>query len=326
MLDEKTGFDIGWDYYSFEMFLPGWLDNSEFDIVINGYKAAKSRMVTQVKNDRFVKKWLLLRINAWRRNRLFDPAVTPEFIRLIDRAKCPITGIKLTCGTGYSSDWSVDRINNDAAYSPGNLVVVSVLANIAKGGFSYGDIRRFAYDDAAQLPEGRDLMRSLTRVEWMRWAAICSHIILVNSGGDIGFDVAPCVTTIPRNIPINSSSSIQIAIGMFVSGFDTKPLNSILAALPKNRRRHLREVVTRAAKVSGGCRSIFGIWFSERLFTEFRIFYKTLSDAEISAVSRVATRTMCSVCEVDIHTENWGAEDAGYNAKNNRISAFAEPV
>lgn len=312
MLDEKTGFDIGWDYFSFGMLLPGWLDKSEFDIAIKGFNAAKSRKVTQVESDRFARKWLLLRTNAWRRNRLFDPAVTPKFIRLIDCAKCPVTGIRLTHGTGGCGDWSVDRINNDAAYSPGNLVMVSALANVAKGGFSYDDMKRFAYDDTAELPIGRDSNRALSRGEWMKWVAICSHVILLNPDGDIGFDVVPCVVAIPRNIPMNRSSAIQMAIGMFVSGHNTNPLNEILSALPKIRRRQLRQVVSRAEKISCGCPSIFGIWFGERLFAEFRLFYKALSDVETNAVMRVAIRTMCSSRRMDIHAENWGAEDAGY--------------
>lgn len=316
MLDEKVGFDIGWDYFSFGMKLPSWLEQNEFVLAFCGFNAAKSRGVTRSDCDRYVKKHMQLRVNAWRRGRLFDPAVTPAFIERIDLLVCPVTKIKLTHGTGGDGDWSVDRINNDAAYSPGNLVIVSVLANAAKGNYSYNEIRRFALDPSATLPAGVDGMRPLTRVEWMRWTSICSHILVsLDSSSHFEFDAVPCVAAVPKNIPMNPSSSLQIAIGLFVSGIDVRPLKEMLAAIPKPKRRVLHQVVARAKKASKGGLSALGIWFNERLFCEFFSFFTSLSCGEKQTISQVSRRTMGSKGSFEICPENWGIEDAGYAPK-----------
>ncbi|MDR5822395.1 hypothetical protein [Caballeronia sp. LZ043] len=42
------------------------------------------------------------------------------------------------------SDWSVDRISNDGAYAPGNLMVMCVKANRAKGAKGYRDVIQLA--------------------------------------------------------------------------------------------------------------------------------------------------------------------------------------
>lgn len=310
MLNEKIGFDIGWDYFSFGMSLPGFLAESEFGLMLRGFSAAKNRRVSQADANRFVRKWLLLRSNAWRRNRVFDSAVTPDFLRYIDVPECPVTEIALTYGTGGPSDWSVDRVNNNAGYSPGNLIIVSALANENKSNFSYEEIKRLALNKDVPLPERQHTMRALTRDEWMRWAAICSHVIVMPDE-KIGFDIFPCVAHIPRNIPMNSSAGLQMAIGLFVSRVDSSPLNAILAGIPKVKRRQLREVLSRAQKLSY-ISSIHGLWLCERLFREFEAFYRGLTKDEEGLVRKLVVRTMCRKMSLDIDMESWATGSDGY--------------
>jgi len=48
--------------------------------------------------------------------------------------------MQLTRDTKTSTDWSADRINNNGAYAPGNIVVLSAKANRAKGNKTFDDI------------------------------------------------------------------------------------------------------------------------------------------------------------------------------------------
>jgi len=314
MLDEKVALEIGWDCYSFGIPLikKRFLDE-EYALLFKGYQAARLRHVKISGFDRFSKKYILLRLNAWRRGRSFDSSIKPDFIRKIDVQYCPITTEKLTHSTGLTSDWSVDRINNDAGYSPGNLVIVSALANMAKDRYTYNEIRHFALDKDAILPGPVDQMRALTKPEWMRWASICSLVVINSEGRSrLEFDVVPCVARLPKNLPMNGSAGLQVAIGLFVSRISTAPLTAALAALPKKKRRELREVLSRAEKVADAGPAVHEIWFHERLFNEFSAFFLSLSESEEDAIYFALTRAFCSKESFSICVEDWAIENAGY--------------
>ncbi|MFM0232885.1 hypothetical protein [Paraburkholderia sediminicola] len=141
--DADIGRALGWDlaYY-------GWTPKEDAPIdVIEGHIAGKSRFGTTTKRPtRFERKWLQLRQNALRRGRVVHEAVTPKYIEFIDYPTCPVTLVELTHGTGEDTDWSVDRVNNDAAYADGNLIVMSTRANKAKGNKSFLELSGLVAD------------------------------------------------------------------------------------------------------------------------------------------------------------------------------------
>ncbi len=132
--------------------------------VREGFEAAAHARQWRQRSDRFVAKWLQLRLSAWRRGRCVANDVTPALLRDIDEARCPITRLPLTHGTLKDTDWSVDRLNNDAAYAASNLAVMSVKANQAKGALSFQQVYA-----RAQLASASD---GLSPVEWLRLAAL----------------------------------------------------------------------------------------------------------------------------------------------------------
>ena len=72
--------------------------------------------------------------------------------------------IELTHGARRGSDWSVDRLNNDGAYAPNNLAVMSTLANQAKGSRCFEHV--YALSQRGQPTDGP------APVEWLRLAAL----------------------------------------------------------------------------------------------------------------------------------------------------------
>lgn len=139
----EIGRALGWDlaYY-------GWNPRDDAPVdVIEGHTAGKAHFGSRRKTpDRFERKWLQLRQNALRRGRVVHEAVTPAYIEFIDYPTCPVTLVELTHGTGEDTDWSVDRVNNDAAYADGNLIVMSTRANKAKGNKSFLELSSLVAD------------------------------------------------------------------------------------------------------------------------------------------------------------------------------------
>jgi len=160
----ETGFDIGWDFARFGR----GLDRASSEgSVLAGYRAGRAHFrVPQHVPDRFVSKWLQLRLNAFRRRRILDQEVTPAYLKRIDCAMCPITLIAMTYAALAKSDWSIDRINNDGAYAPGNLMVMCVRANRAKGAKSFTEVVELA----SGRPDGAVL--GLSKREWARLACV----------------------------------------------------------------------------------------------------------------------------------------------------------
>lgn len=137
---DKIGFELGWDHASHGVQVP---PDCNTDTVKDGYNAGLLQMGRSKPKEaptRYVRKWLQLRRNAWKRKRCFDESITHKYLDVIDVVYCPITRERLTHSTGTDTDWSVDRLNNDGGYVPGNLVVMSVRANKAKDQLSLDDV------------------------------------------------------------------------------------------------------------------------------------------------------------------------------------------
>jgi hypothetical protein len=170
--DTDPGFEIGWDHAHHRL-VPPAEHLLQGHPVRQGWEAGQAVFGTRtLPATRHVRKWLQLRLNAWLRGKVFEGVqVTPHFLRMIDVAICPITGEPLTQGTGGPSDASVDRVNNEAGYAAGNLVVMSKRANQAKSAYGWRDCAGFA----AQIDAGRlGPIDGLTAPQWARLAALAS--------------------------------------------------------------------------------------------------------------------------------------------------------
>lgn len=171
-IDPKGGFDIGWEYAQLGQHLPrseNEADEAAMREVRNGFAAGavhfQRRNATATGEDqRFVRKYLQLKLHAWMRGRIFKEDVTPEYLKRISQDICPITRKPMTVATGRLTDGSVDRLLNDGCYARGNLVMISTGANQAKGKLSYREV----LDIVAFNRE----FRGLSPIEWERMAAL----------------------------------------------------------------------------------------------------------------------------------------------------------
>ena len=172
----EVGRSLGHDLYLYRSHLA--VDSLDAS-VREGFAFAAARRHARVRPDRFARKWLQLRCNAYARGRSFDDKVTPDLLCAIDVIECPVTRIGLTHGSMTDSDWSVDRLNNEAGYAANNLAVMSTRANKAKGQRTFDEVLALA-----RLATPTD---GLSPVEWMRLASLM---------------LGPCFATAPANAPL----------------------------------------------------------------------------------------------------------------------------
>lgn len=172
-LGVDLAFELGWDFAHYGV-TP--MDDAllAWPQLAQGFDAGRQTFgLRTLQPTRHARKWLSLRLNALGRGRVFDTEqVTPRYLQLIDATHCPITREALSHGTGQATDWSVDRVFNNAAYAAGNLAVVSARANLAKASHSLDGALRFA----AECEGGVRDINGLDSAQWARTAVLASFV------------------------------------------------------------------------------------------------------------------------------------------------------
>jgi hypothetical protein len=165
--EDAIGFRIGWDHAHHGLVPPpellldgtpigqGWRAGR----AVFGGPAAPARPWPANRHTRL---WLALRIEAWRAAAPFDLAsVTPNHLAQIEVRRCPARRVAL--GGGVAGDAPaatrpdtprVERLNAEAAYAAGNLVMLSAAAAEAWRGLGVHDlVRRARLAEAAQAAQ-----------------------------------------------------------------------------------------------------------------------------------------------------------------------------
>lgn len=89
------------------------------------------------RSDVYLRKLLNLKVNAYARGIPVSSALSVEYLRSITVTTCPVSGVDLTQGTRAGTDWSLDRLNNNLGYVPGNLCFLATRVNTLKGEGSF---------------------------------------------------------------------------------------------------------------------------------------------------------------------------------------------
>lgn len=125
--------------------------------------------------DVYRRKLLTLRRNAYDRSIPVSSALTSEFLKSISVTVCPISGAHLTQGTMTDTDWSVDRLDNEAGYVPGNVCIMSTRVNRLKNKAQHLDLAHVSIEAVMREGPGalsHTLSGGLTVVETLRLAAL----------------------------------------------------------------------------------------------------------------------------------------------------------
>ncbi len=167
--DPHAGFDIGWDHAHHGLVPPPELLH-EGHPVCQGWQAGKACFGGRtLAASRLVRQWLQLRLHAWHRGRAFELGqITPHYLGQIDVPLCPITRKPLRGGEG-----SIDRVCDQAGYAAGNLAMMSVRANRAKGALRWDEalVNAARAEAAAGGSHG-----GLDAAAWSRLAVLMSFV------------------------------------------------------------------------------------------------------------------------------------------------------
>jgi hypothetical protein len=237
---DRTAFELGWDYAHYRLTPPpdaltdghpvrqGWLAGS----AVFGNRTLKPTPQ--------VRKWLQLRLGAWRRGRAFEGTqVTPNFLSQIDVPACPITRTPLTHASGAGSDASVDRVCNQAGYAAGNLAVMSTRANEAKADLGCRD----ALAVVKQLEaSGLDTLDGLNPLQWSRLAVLMSFATLMKHGEAA---CLPLLVLPPNRLRLlNPVQALQAVLTLAFTEAQAVPrLRELMAHLPAPARHDFQVFV-----------------------------------------------------------------------------------
>ena len=277
----EVGRQLGHDFFSFSRLplQPAWPE-----AVREGFCEAAAQKTCRQAGDRFQRKWLQLRLGAWLRQRAVGDDVTPALLRTIDVRHCPVTREALTHCRLADTDWSVDRLNNDAAYASGNLAVMSVRANRAKGGRSF--------DDVLAAANGQQAAGDLTREEWLRLAVLMEGPAFVTRQ-----HLAPLL---PLVAPL-PCRSVRLAIQQVQRLFTVQAnrpsgknalVKAFLQAAPLERQRaRLRlfaDAIHAGLKDTGPDGHCWDVWLQPQVMQTLQMWRESLDTASWARAAQIA--------------------------------------
>ena len=171
---EHIGFELGWDHAHHGVLPPAPYAQEPSPLrhgLLAGQAAFGARTLSATPAAR---RWLQLRLQAWLRGRGFELfQVTPRYLQAIEVSHCPVTRACLSASSQPDSEPSVDRLRNDGAYAAGNLAVMSIRANQAKGAVGFAQAMQHV-----RTLEDRPVLdiAGLGAAAWRRIALLCSFV------------------------------------------------------------------------------------------------------------------------------------------------------
>ena len=333
-----VGFELGWDYAHYGV-VPPATHLDPLSPVRHGWDAGRQTFGQRtLASNRFVRKWLQLRLNAWLRGRAFEGTqVNPALLRQIDVPVCPITREVLTHGTGELSDASVDRVFNAAAYAGGNLAVMSTRANRAKSDYGSDDAMRFARQ--IELG-GLGQIDGLSAEQWARIAVLTSFVTPLPHARAA---TLPLLVLPPNRLRVlNPVQSLQVMLSLqFVRGGHARRCAALASLMPSADAKQafnsfMLTLLARrvaAGKLAGDAaerRAIEDMWLDPLVQRRWQRLALRLSEADCRWIARTAVeRGLASSgirwLERESATEGWALASAGYatDAVGSRLTATA---
>lgn len=168
---DRCAFDIGWDHARHGLVPPAEMLHAGTP-VCQGWMAGKAVFGRRTMAcSRHTRQWLALRLRAWRENVTFDEqAVTANYLGQIQAEHCPVLRTPLGGAPGSPDAAVVERVNLQASYAAGNLVVMSAQAAVARRGVDL----QHAVRRSRQCESTGDSIQGLDAGAWWRVAALAS--------------------------------------------------------------------------------------------------------------------------------------------------------
>ena len=231
---DRVGFDIGWDHAHHGLVPPAevLLDGTP---VLQGWMAGKAVYGRRtLATRRTTRQWLAIRLLAWRRGIHFETQqLNANYLAQIHTEHCPISRQRLGGAPGQDDAAVVERINPEAAYAAGNLVVMSQLATRAWHGLDVMAAMRQVRAQEAGAPAQAGLDT----------AARCRLAVLRSFATPLPFHEAarlPLAVLPPNRVRLlNAVQGLQVLVTrLFMTPGWAARCRQLAALLPAHTLRH----------------------------------------------------------------------------------------
>ncbi len=294
---DATGFEIGWDHAHYRL-TPPPQQLTVANPVRQGWQAGAAVFGSRtLKPTPQVRKWLQLRLNAWRRDLGFEGVqVTPHFLAQIDVPHCPITRLALSRGNGAGNEAAVDRVCHQAGYAAGNLAVTSMRVNQAKAELGWSDALHIARQLQAS---GLDTVDGLSAVHWARLGVLMSFVTALPHAEAARL---PLLVLPPNRLRLlNPVQALQAVLTLAFTQTQAVPrLRELMAHLPAASRHEFQVFVLtlQARRLAIGMQiggiglrhALEDMWTDAAVNRRWQRFAMLLDDAACEHLLRIAAR------------------------------------
>ncbi len=316
---DRCAFDIGWDHARHGLVPPAEMLHADTP-VCQGWMAGKAVFGRRtLVGGRHTRQWLALRLRAWREGVAFDEqAVTPNYLGQIQSSHCPVLRVALGGAPGKADAAVIERINPQAGYAAGNLVVLSAQVAAARQGVDLQQAVRLA----RQCESSGESAQGLGSAAWWRVAALTSYAqpLLLAEAAALPLALMP-----PNRVRLlNAAQGLQALLTQtFASaGWSTRCL-ALAQRLPAHTPRQdfnlfVGAMAPRVLEADQAPRArrwaLEDAWLHERVQRRWQHFILSLGAQGTQALLSAATEMKWPGLRVHAHsaaqaTEAWGLPD-----------------
>jgi hypothetical protein len=286
---EHAGFQIGWDHARHGLVPPPALRLPGHPVG-QGWQTAQAVFGRRPWPARTaVRQWLALRLAAWQADEAFEAdTLTPQHLAQIAASRCAVRRVPLNGVAGSPDAAVVLRLNPQAAWAPGHLVVLSATAADAMAGVDAEQARRHA-----RLCEREGgPMAGLDAAGWWRVATLraCASALPFSTIAQLPLAVLP-----PNRVRmLNAVQGLQALVTQAFAGPGWAARCAAIAALlPAHTLRHdfnlfvgaMAPRVLAAPTAGPGLRdALEDAWLQERVQRRWQHFALCLGETGVEAL------------------------------------------
>ena len=292
---DRTAFQIGWDHARHGLVPPAALMGAGAALG-QGWHAAQVVFGRRTWPARpAVRQWLALRLAAWQAGEAFDPEeLTPQHLAQIATARCPVRRVPLGGAAGTPDAAVLHRLNPDAAWAAGHVVMLSRAAAQALAGVDVDEARQRARacERTGQPLDGLDA------AGWWRVATLRGFAtpLPFGSAAQLPLAVLP-----PNRVRLlNAAQGLQALVTQAFAGPGwSQRCAAIAALLPAHTLRHdfhllmgalAPRVLAAPAGGQGLQQALEDAWLNERVQRRWQHLVLSLGEAGTEALlAAVAT-------------------------------------
>ena len=286
---DRTGFQIGWDHARHGLVPPAALMGPGAALG-QGWHAAQAVFGRRTWPARpAVRQWLALRLAAWQAGEAFDlDELTPQHLAQITTTRCPVRRVALGGAAGTPDAAVVQRLNPDAAWAAGHLVVLSQAAASAMAGVDVDEARR----RARECERSGQPLAGLDAAGWWRVATLRGYATPLPFGCAA---MLPLAVLPPNRVRLlNAAQGLQALVTQAFAGPGwAQRCAAIAARLPAHTLRHdfhlfmgamAPRVLAAQDRGEALAQALEDAWLHERVQRRWQHFVLSLGEAGTEAL------------------------------------------